>query len=60
LSVAAASRWSLNFLRITSQPIPDLREQGLPAEVAAVIERAMAQGCLGSSGQRGGVRRRAP
>ena len=31
------------FLRITSQPIPDLREQGLPAEVAAVIERAMAQ-----------------
>ena len=31
------------FLRFTSQPIPDLREQGLPAEVAAVIERAMAQ-----------------
>jgi ATP/maltotriose-dependent transcriptional regulator MalT len=31
------------FLRITSQPIPDLREQGLPADVAAVIERAMAQ-----------------
>ncbi len=31
------------FLRITSQPIPDLREQGLPAEVAAVIERAMAR-----------------
>ena len=31
------------FLRITSQPIPDLREQGLPAAVAAVIERAMAQ-----------------
>ncbi len=31
------------FLRITSQPIPDLREQGLPADVAAVIERAMAR-----------------
>lgn len=30
------------FLRITSQPIPDLREHGLPADVAAVIERAMA------------------
>ncbi|MDT5225420.1 MAG: serine/threonine-protein kinase PknK [Mycobacterium sp.] len=31
------------FLRITSQPIPDLREQGLPADVAAIIERAMAR-----------------
>ena len=31
------------FLRITSQPIPDLREQGLPADVPAVIERAMAR-----------------
>ena len=31
------------FLRITSQPIPDLREQGLPADVAAVIEQAMAR-----------------
>ncbi|HSS23018.1 MAG TPA: protein kinase, partial [Mycobacterium sp.] len=31
------------FLRITSQPIPDLREQGLPADVAEVIERAMAR-----------------
>src|SRR5271163_451515 len=31
------------FLRITSQPIPDLREQGFPADVAAVIERAMAR-----------------
>ena len=30
------------FLRITSQPIPDLRTQGLPADMAAVIERAMA------------------
>ncbi|MGO9508117.1 MAG: protein kinase domain-containing protein [Mycobacterium sp.] len=29
------------FLRITSQPIPDLRERGFPADVAAVIERAM-------------------
>src|SRR5271166_932165 len=31
------------FLRITSHPIPDLCEQGLPADVAAVIERAMAR-----------------
>jgi ATP/maltotriose-dependent transcriptional regulator MalT/serine/threonine protein kinase len=31
------------FIRITSQPVPDLREQGFPAEVAAVIERAMAR-----------------
>jgi len=31
------------FLRITSQPIPDLREQGLPGEVATAIERAMAR-----------------
>src|SRR6201997_2565523 len=31
------------FLRITSQPIPDLREQGFPPEVAAVIERAMSR-----------------
>jgi serine/threonine-protein kinase PknK len=31
------------FLRITSQPIPDLREKGLPADVAAAIERAMSR-----------------
>jgi ATP/maltotriose-dependent transcriptional regulator MalT len=31
------------FVRITSRPIPDLREQGFPADVAAVIERAMAR-----------------
>ncbi len=30
------------FLRMSSQPIPDLRAQGLPADVAAIIERAMA------------------
>ncbi|MBO0856521.1 MAG: protein kinase, partial [Nocardia sp.] len=29
------------FLRITTQPIPDLREQDIPADVAAVIEAAM-------------------
>ncbi|HWF30775.1 MAG TPA: protein kinase, partial [Mycobacterium sp.] len=29
------------FLRITSQPVPDLREHGFPADVAAIIERAM-------------------
>lgn len=31
------------FLRITSQPIPNLREEGLPADVASVIEKAMAR-----------------
>ncbi len=31
------------FLRITSEPIPDLRGQGLPAELAAIIELAMAR-----------------
>ncbi|MDT5174027.1 MAG: serine/threonine-protein kinase PknK, partial [Mycobacterium sp.] len=31
------------FLRVTSQPIPDLRTQGLPADVAEIIERAMAR-----------------
>ena len=31
------------FLRITSQPIPDLRAQGLPDDVAAIVERAMAR-----------------
>jgi serine/threonine-protein kinase PknK len=30
------------FLRITSQPIPDLRAKGLPADVAAATEHAMA------------------
>ncbi|WP_280363565.1 serine/threonine-protein kinase [Nocardia wallacei] len=30
------------FLRITTQPVPDLREQDIPAGVADVIERAMA------------------
>ncbi|MFE9327491.1 protein kinase [Nocardia sp. NPDC052278] len=29
------------FLRITSQPLPDLREGGIPADVAAVVESAM-------------------
>jgi serine/threonine-protein kinase PknK len=31
------------FLRITSQPVPDLRHTGLPEDVCAAIERAMAQ-----------------
>jgi serine/threonine-protein kinase PknK len=31
------------FLRITSQPIPDLREKGLPDDVAAAIEHAMSR-----------------
>ena len=38
-----AKRVVAQFLRITSQPIPDLREQGLPGEVATAIERAMAR-----------------
>ncbi|MDF3306416.1 protein kinase [Rhodococcus sp. T2V] len=29
------------FLRITTQPIPDLREKGIPDDVGAAIERAM-------------------
>src|SRR4029079_17347042 len=38
------------FLRITSQPIPDLRERGLPAGVAVALERAMGQdSSLGSA-----------
>jgi serine/threonine-protein kinase PknK len=31
------------FLRITAQPIPDLRARGLPDDVSTVIERAMAR-----------------
>ena len=31
------------FARITSQPIPDLRQQGIPADFATLIERAMAR-----------------
>jgi serine/threonine-protein kinase PknK len=31
------------FLRITSQPIPDLREKGLPADAAAATEHAMSR-----------------
>ncbi|MEV0357462.1 protein kinase [Nocardia sp. NPDC050697] len=30
------------FLRITTQPVPDLREHAIPDDVAGVIERAMA------------------
>nr|WP_245668635.1 serine/threonine-protein kinase [Nocardia xishanensis] len=30
------------FLRITTQPVPDLREQDIPPDVAEAIERAMA------------------
>lgn len=29
------------FLRITTQPVPDLREKGIPDDVWAVVERAM-------------------
>ena len=31
------------FLRITKQPIPDLRDSGLPGDVCAVIEQAMSR-----------------
>lgn len=31
------------FLRITRHPMPDLRDSGLPADVCAVIEQAMAR-----------------
>lgn len=30
------------FVRITTQPVPDLRAEGIPDEVCAVLERAMA------------------
>ncbi|MEU4316933.1 protein kinase [Nocardia sp. NPDC024068] len=39
----AGERVVAQFLRITTQPVPDLREQDIPADVAAVIEEAMAQ-----------------
>ncbi|MEV4128823.1 protein kinase [Nocardia sp. NPDC049707] len=31
------------FLRITGQPVPDLREGGIPSDLAAVVESAMNQ-----------------
>ncbi|MBH0778425.1 protein kinase domain-containing protein [Nocardia bovistercoris] len=31
------------FLRITSRPVPDLREQGIDAEVAAIVAAAMSR-----------------
>ncbi|WP_433566625.1 protein kinase domain-containing protein [Nocardia sp. CA-151230] len=31
------------FLRITTQPVPDLRERGMPDDVCAVIEAAMSR-----------------
>nr|WP_271208860.1 protein kinase [Rhodococcus wratislaviensis]GLK33205.1 hypothetical protein GCM10017611_00470 [Rhodococcus wratislaviensis] len=30
------------FLRITTQPVPDLREHGVPDDVSEIVERAMA------------------
>jgi serine/threonine-protein kinase PknK len=39
----SGERVMAQFVRITSQPIPDLRERGLPTDVAAVVERAMAR-----------------
>lgn len=32
-----------HYLRITSTPIPDLRPQGIPADVCAAVEKAMAR-----------------
>ncbi|MBF6298179.1 protein kinase [Nocardia amamiensis] len=37
----AGERVVAQFLRITTQPVPDLREQDIPPDVAAVIEHAM-------------------
>ncbi|MCP2319646.1 serine/threonine-protein kinase PknK [Nocardia amikacinitolerans] len=38
----AGERVVAQFLRITTQPVPDLREQDIPPDVADAIERAMA------------------
>ncbi|MET9029558.1 protein kinase [Nocardia sp. NPDC004168] len=37
----AGERVVAQFLRITTQPVPDLREQDIPPDVAGVIEQAM-------------------
>ncbi|GAA4489750.1 hypothetical protein GCM10023094_51840 [Rhodococcus olei] len=37
----SGERLVAQFLRISTQPIPDLREDGVPDELSAVIERAM-------------------
>ncbi|WP_280253970.1 serine/threonine-protein kinase [Nocardia abscessus] len=37
----AGERVVAQFLRITTQPVPDLREQDIPPDVATVIEHAM-------------------
>ncbi|WP_249645384.1 serine/threonine-protein kinase [Nocardia sputi] len=37
----AGERVVAQFLRITTQPVPDLREQDIPPDVADVIEQAM-------------------
>ncbi|WP_040772965.1 serine/threonine-protein kinase [Nocardia pneumoniae] len=37
----AGERVVAQFLRITTQPVPDLREQDIPPDLAAVIEHAM-------------------
>ncbi|MEU4454349.1 serine/threonine-protein kinase, partial [Nocardioides sp. NPDC023903] len=39
----AGERVVAQFLRITTQPVPDLRDQDIPSDVAAVIEHAMSQ-----------------
>ncbi|MEU1985146.1 protein kinase [Nocardia sp. NPDC019395] len=39
----AGERVVAQFLRITTQPVPDLREQDIPPDLAAAIEQAMAQ-----------------
>ena len=31
------------FVRIATEPVPDLREHGIPEEAAAVVDRAMAR-----------------
>ena len=39
----AGEKLVAQFLRITTQPVPDLRAGGIPGEVCTVIERAMSQ-----------------
>src|SRR5690606_30345315 len=39
---ATGERLVTRFLRMTTEPVPDLREQGIPEDVAAIIENAMA------------------
>ena len=41
------------FLRIASESAPDLRESGIPDDISAAVERAMARDAAGSTNRRG-------